>query len=105
MGPVRYCTVFLRAAQQLPHCSLDNDLHVGQSAQVKPQPWSTVLVAGSLLMTACSDVRWVTITQVSATDSESSSLSISIDACAEVPRPQVVESNTEVHVLINLKHD
>lgn len=84
---------------------LASDSQSGQSARVKPPPWSTVLVAGSLLIGACSDVRWVTITQVSATDGESSSLFITVDACVDVPPPVVVESNTEVHVLIDLRHD
>ncbi len=65
-------------------------------------------VAAALLLGACSQARWVAITAAIATDPAATSLTISIDGCvggADLPNPRVVESETEVHLLINLKLD
>ena len=78
---------------------------MGQSARVKSAAWSTVLGSGFVALAACSGVRWVTITEVAATDTDSTTLTVFIDACTEVPPPRVIETESEVHVLIDLKFD
>jgi hypothetical protein len=66
---------------------------------------TTVLLAAVLTLSGCSQVRWVAITTATATDPSATSLAINIDGCADVPDPQVVESSTEVRLLIDLKLD
>ena len=72
-------------------------------------PVTTVLfVAAAMLLGGCSQVRWVAITTAIATDPAATSLTISIDGCvggADLPNPRVIESETEVHLLIDLKLD
>ena len=66
---------------------------------------TALLVLASLFVAGCSAVHWVSITNVEATDRSSTSLGITIDACSQVPAPRVVESDTEVHLLVDLKFD
>ena len=65
-----------------------------------------MIVAGALVVVGCgSDVRWVSINRVDAAGASATELSVQIDVCAVVPYPRVVESATEVHLLIDLKMD
>ena len=66
---------------------------------------ATLVVAAALVLGACSQVGWVAITNATATDPTSTSFTINIDGCANVPDPRVVESDTEVHLLVDLKLD
>ena len=78
---------------------------MSQHAKVRACAWSTLGVVALAFLAACSDVRWVSISEVSATDSAATSLSIFIDACIDVPAPRVIETDTEVHVFVDLKND
>ena len=71
----------------------------------KTVPVRTTLLLAALTLGSCSQVRWVAITTATATDPSATSLAININGCAEVPDPRVVESSTEVHLLIDLKLD
>jgi hypothetical protein len=66
---------------------------------------TALVVAAALILGGCSQVRWVSITAATATGPASTSLTINIDGCADMPDPRVVESDTEVHLLIDLKLD
>lgn len=66
---------------------------------------AVLVMAAALMLGGCSQVRWVAITTATATDPASTSFTINIDGCANVPYPRVVESDTEVHLLIDLKLD
>jgi expansin (peptidoglycan-binding protein) len=67
-----------------------------------------LVVAAALLLGGCSQVRWVAITAASASGPDATSMDITIDGCvggADMPNPRVIESDTEVHLLIDLKLD
>ncbi len=57
-----------------------------------------------LAVGGCANVDWVTIEGASATDPSATSLYVGFDFCATTP-PQVTETLTEVHLLINVKVD
>lgn len=66
---------------------------------------TTLLVAVLLTLGSCGQERWVAITTATATDPSATLLGISIDGCADLPDPQVVETSTEIHLLVDLKLD
>jgi hypothetical protein len=51
------------------------------------------------------DVRWVAITSVSARVDIPTVLHVGYDVCDQVPPPRVVESATEVRLIIDKQHD
>ena len=67
--------------------------------------WLAALVVTAVLLGGCSPAYWVAIVSATATDPAATSLTINIDGCANVPEPRVVESDNEVHLLIDLKLD
>ena len=55
--------------------------------------------------TLAADVRWVAITGVSARVDTPTILNVDYDMCAQVPPPRVIESTTEVRLIIDQQHD
>jgi hypothetical protein len=55
--------------------------------------------------TLAADVRWVAITGVSARVDIPAVLNVSYDVCDQVPQPRIVESATEVRLIIDKQHD
>jgi hypothetical protein len=64
-----------------------------------------VVAIAALMVGGCTSARWVAITDATARDPSSTSFTINIDSCANVPDPRVVETDTEVHLLVDLRLD
>ena len=71
----------------------------------KWSPVSAAIVVTAVLLGGCTRSHWVAIISATATSPAATSLTINIDGCANVPQPRVVESDDEVHLLIDLKLD